>query len=137
MKELSVILDTSFLIALNNAKDINHKSALSLKFRLKSKELGQVFISDYIFDEFVTFLRAKSFSENAIKEVGDALLAEEDIEFLKVDTSVFLQSWELFKKSNNLSFTDCTIITLANEFGIKNVASFDSGFDRIPNIKRV
>ena len=137
MKTLSVILDTSFLIALNNAKDENHSNAQSLKLRLKNKELGQVYFSDYIFDEFVTFLMAKSFPGSMVREVGDALLMEESIKLLKVDTSVFMESWELFKKFNSLSFTDCTTAILAKEFVIKNVASFDSGFDRIEYVKRV
>lgn len=134
---MSVIFDTSFLIASNIVKDINHKNAQSLKLKLKDKEFGQCFISDYIFDEFVTFLRAKSFNENIVKEIGDSLLAEESIKLLKIDLHIFLQSWEFFKKSNNLSFTDCTTITLAKEFGIKNIASFDSGFDRVHDIKRI
>lgn len=134
---MSVILDTSFLIAVNNAKDINHINAQSLKLRFKNKELGQVFISDYIFDEFVTFLMAKSFPANTIKEIGDTLLSEESIKLLKIDTEIFLQSWGLFKKLNSLSFTDCTTITLAKEVGIMNVASFDSDFDKVTYIKRI
>lgn len=134
---MSSILDTSFLIALNNAKDENHESAQSLKVRLKEKEFGQCYISDYIFDEFVTFLRAKSFPENSIKEIGDALLADQSIKLLKIDIDTFLKSWEFFKKSSELSFTDCSTITLAKEFGIRNVASFDSGFDRFPHLKRI
>ena len=134
---MSLILDTSFLIALNNARDVNYKNAQTLKIRLKDKEFGQCYISDYIFDEFVTFLMAKSFPANTIKEIGDALLAEESIKLLKIDLHIFLESWESFKKLNKLSFTDCTTIILAKEFGIKNIASYDSGFDRITFIKRI
>ena len=137
MKNLSLILDTSFLIALHNSKDIYHNHAESLKSKLKNKEFGQCYISDYIFDEFVTFLRVKSFPASDIKELGEALLAEESIKLLKIDSQIFLQSWELFKKISKLSFTDCTTIVLAKEFGIKNVASFDSDFDKIANLKRI
>lgn len=137
MRKLSIILDTSFLIALNNAKDMNHSSAQLVKSRLKEREFGQCYVSDYIFDEFVTFLMAKPFYLNKIKEIGDALLAEESIKFLRISEDIFLQSWEFFKKQNNLSFTDCTTVILAKEFGIKNIASFDSGFDRIKSIKRI
>lgn len=137
MNKLGIILDTSFLIALNNAKDMNHGGAQSLKARLKEKEFGQCYVSDYIFDEFVTFLMAKAFYPNKIREIGDALLAEESINFLRVNESLFMESWEFFKKHNNLSFTDCTTAILAKEFGIKNIASFDSGFDKIDSIKRI
>ncbi len=134
---MSIILDTSFLIALNDAGDFNHKNANSLKIRIRDKEFGQCCISDYIFDELMTLMRAKSINPNKIKDIGDSLLADETIELLKIDKEIFMQSWEVFKKSNALSFTDCTIITLAKEFRIKNIASFDSGFDKISYIKRV
>ena len=134
---MSLILDTSFLLALNDAGDFNHNNANSLKIRVKDKEFGQCYISDYIFDELMTLMRAKSINPNKIKDIGDSLLSDKTIELLKVDKEMFLQSWELFKKSNELSFTDCSTITLAKEFGIRNVASFDSGFDRFPYIKRI
>ncbi|MBI3027059.1 type II toxin-antitoxin system VapC family toxin [Candidatus Woesearchaeota archaeon] len=134
---MSLILDTSFLIALHSVKDLNHENAKSLKIKLKNKEFGQCFISDYIFDEFVTFLMAKSFPAGTVREIGNVLLAEESIKLLKVDIDIFLQSWELFKKSSSLSFTDCTTIILAKEFGVKNVASYDADFDKISSIKRI
>jgi predicted nucleic acid-binding protein len=137
VEKVSLILDTSFIIALNDAGDFNYKNASSLKIRIKDKEFGQCYISDYIFDELITLMRAKAINPNKIKDIGDSLLADETIELLKVDTEIFLQSWGLFKKSSNLSFTDCTTTVLAKEFGIKNVASFDSGFDKIPYIKRI
>ena len=134
---MSLILDTSFLLALNDAGDFSHNNANSLKIRVKDKEFGQCYISDYIFDELMTLMRAKSISLNKIKDIGDSLLSDKTIELLKVDKEMFLQSWDLFKKSNELSFTDCSTITLSKEFGIRTVASFDSGFDRFPHIKRI
>lgn len=134
---MSVILDTSFLIALNNEKDVNYKNAQSLKIRAKNKEFGQCYISDYIFDELVTFLRAKAIPLDKIKAIGDALLNDKTIELLKIDIEIFLCSWELFKTTSKLSFTDCTTLTLAKEFGIKHIASFDSDFDIFPYLKRI
>lgn len=134
---MSIILDTSFLIALNDSGDFNHKRAQSLKTIIRQDEFGKCYISDYIFDELVTFLRAKSVNSEKIKLIGDALLSDGRIELLKVDSDVFLQSWELFKKTGNLSFTDCATVALAKGFGIRNIASYDSDFDRIAGIKRI
>ncbi len=134
---MSIILDTSFLIAVNDTKDINHKLAVPLKENIKNGEFGKTYVSDYIFDEFVTFLKARSFPKNLVEEIGDSLLSEKTIELLRVDNHIFNDSWQMFKKFDDLSFTDCTTIVLAKEFGIKKVASFDSGFDRIEYIKRV
>ena len=134
---MSIILDTSFLIAINDSKDSNHKKANELKPRVRNKEFGQCYISDYIFDEFATFLKAKSFRNSFINEVGNALLSNEEIRILRVDENSFFQSWEMFKKMEKLSFTDCTTIILAKEFSIKKIASFDSDFDKVSYLERV
>ncbi len=134
---MSIFLDTSFLIALNNAKDANYKSARTIKEKIKMREFGQCYISDYVFDELVTFLMAKSFPSEIIKNIGDSLLEEESISLLKIDNNVFLQSWSLFKKMKTLSFTDCTTILLAQQFNVKNIASFDTDFNKISLLQRV
>ncbi len=136
VNRLAIILDTSFLIALNNAKDVNYKRADSLRIKIKNGGFGQSYISDYIFDEFATFMNVK-FPSSKINEIGDALLSEESIKMMKVDLNIFLLSWELFKKLKKLSFTDCTTVILCKEYGIKRIASFDSDFDRIPDLERV
>ena len=133
---MSLILDTSFIIALNDAGDFNHKHAQSLRARIEDKEFGRCYFSDYIFDELMTLMMARSIHNKKIMDIGDALLGDETIELLKVDKEVFMQSWGLFKISSNLSFTDCTTIILANAFNVKNIASFDSDFDRF-NMKRM
>lgn len=134
---MGVFLDTSFLVALVNADDENHKIAQSVKARIANKELGQPYISDYIFDELVTFLKSRHVRPEKIEEFGDSLLKDGSIKLLKIDSAAFFQSWELFKKSTGLSFTDCTSIVLVTEFGIKNIASYDSDFDKSTSVKRV
>ena len=116
---------------------MNHKAAEAVAAKIKNKELGQSYISDYIFGEFMTFLKAKHIPPGKIKEIGAALLSDESIRLLKVDMNVFLQSWELFKKFQKLSFTDSTTVILAKEFIIKGVASFDADFDGITFLTRI
>ena len=137
MNYVGILLDTSFLVALSNAKDENRDAAQALKGRIAKKELGQSYLSDYIFDEFVTFLKARHVPQQKVREIGDALLSDSSIQLLKVDSNAFLQSWEMFKKFDALSFTDCTTVILAGQFGIKSVASFDADFDGIGLIKRI
>lgn len=134
---MGVFLDTSFLVALANADDGNHRSAQSIKARIVNKEFGQPYISDYIFDELVTFLKARRVRPEKVEEFGGLLLEDGTIKLLKVDIRVFFQSWAMFKKYADLSFTDCASIVLANEFGIKNIASYDSDFDKFPLLKRI
>ena len=134
---MSVLLDTSFLIALMNAEDKNHGKAISLRDRIKDKEFGAACLSDYIFDEFVTFLRARGVAADKIRDAGDSLLADQTIRMLPVSPSIFHESWTQFKKASRLSFTDCTSLVLAREFGIGSIASYDSGFDGFSGAKRI
>lgn len=131
------MLDTSFLIAVNNRDDQNYERAQSLKSHMRNKDFGQVYISDYVFDELFTFLRARAFSETLMIGIGNKLLADEDIKLLQINTDIFLQSWDLFKKISGLSFTDCTTVILVKQYGIKRIASFDSDFDRISFLERM
>ena len=134
---MSIVLDTSFLLALNNRHDINHAISQSIKKRIQEGEFGQMYISDYIFDEFMTLLMARAISSEKIITIGNTLLSDQKIRILEVNMEVFFQSWEQFKKFGKLSFTDCTSIILSKEFSINNIASFDSDFDKIKEIKRI
>ncbi len=134
---MSIVLDTSFLLALNNKHDINHSISQVIKKRIQEGEFGQMYISDYIFDEFMTLLMARAISSEKIISIGNTLLSDQKIKILEVNMGVFFQSWEQFKKFSKLSFTDCTSIILSKEFNIKNIASFDSDFDKIKEIKRI
>ena len=136
-EKMGVFLDTSFLVALANADDKNHKSAQFVKARIANQELGQPYISDYIFDEFVTFLMARHVRPEKVEELGNTLLGDESIKMLKVDSAVFFSSWKLFKKLVGLSFTDCTSIVLAKEFSVGNIVSYDSDFDKLPLLRRI
>jgi len=134
---VSVLLDTSYLLALHAKRDVNHITAEALKGQLKNKEFGQLYISDYIFDEFVTHLRARSYPKADIQEIGSTFLEGGTFQMLQVNSSIFSKAWELFKKYEVLSFTDCTTAILAEEFGIRHIASFDAGFDRVSHLKRL
>lgn len=136
-EQMSIFLDTSFLIACTDAKDQNYPFAQKIKKRIENLEFGQCFVSDYIFDEFVTFLRAKKFPEEIIRERGNALVAEEPIRLIHLTKEQFSDAWDFFKKSTGVSFTDCTSIIVAKEYGIKIIASFDTDFDKRTDLKRV
>ncbi len=51
-----ILLDTSFLIALKNRADMHFARAQEIQQELFAKKYGSLFLTDYIFDEFMTFL---------------------------------------------------------------------------------
>ncbi len=132
-----IILDTSFLIALKNSADADFKRAEEIQESLYDNRYGPVIISEYIFDEFVTFLRNRLKDKSKAITVGEELLNSNLTTFVEVSSSDFTKAWELFKKYEHLSFTDATTVILCEKLDAKYVCSFDSDFDGFKNIQRI
>jgi len=132
-----IFLDSSVLVSYEVDGDINHEKAVKLIREIAKGKFGEVFTSDYIFDETitVTFVKAKSLSK-AIT-VGNYI--KDSTEVLKVDESIFENAWELFKKQKEtkLSFTDCTTLNVMEENKILTIATFDEDFKKIETINVV
>jgi predicted nucleic acid-binding protein len=118
-----IILDTSFLIAFYNKRDSRHREALKIFDEIANDKLV---ISDYIFDEVVTFLRAKV--PWIAQEVGENIL--ENLNVIRANDEDFRTAWELFNKFDELSFTDCTTLSLSKRLKIRRVVTFDQSLIR-------
>ncbi len=123
---ISVILDTSFLVAFYDLDDDNHKRADEFIKEFEGGKFGRLIISDYIFDETITLLK-KYIGNKKTTEIGKYLL--NSLEFIGMETRLFELSWDLSKKFDELSFTDCSIIATMKHYNIDYLATFDSGFN--------
>lgn len=129
-----IILDSSFLVSVEVETDQNHERAVEIRNKIIKGDFGELFISDYIFDETVTVTFNKTKDLNKAVEVGEILMGLTEI--LKVEEKTLEETWKIFKnqKKTMFSFTDCTILALMQEKGIKNLATFDEDFDKIEDI---
>jgi len=91
-----------------------------LRIHTKSREALE------IFDEVVTFLRAKV--PWIAQEVGENIL--ENLDLIRVNDEDFRTAWELFNKFDELSFTDCTTLSLLKRLKIRRVVTFDQSLMR-------
>ncbi len=132
-----IFLDASYLVALEVESDSNHEKAIKIRDRLIKGEFGNSFISDYIFDETMTVTFGK------IKNLERAASAGTDLRnssvLVKIDESDFEETWNLFRKQEGtkLSFTDCSNLVIMKRMGIKSIATFDEGFDKIKEVNVV
>ena len=126
---MTVFLDTGFILALTDSRDVNYEKAG--KFKAKIEEFDLAFISDYIFDEVMTFIASRQSASKA-RKIGKEIL-ESDLEIINITPELFEKSWKLFNERENLSFTDCSTVVVARQFRIKNIATFDSGFNQFRN----
>ena len=133
----SLFLDTSFIIALEDADDENHGKAI-LFWKSFIKKPRPLITTTYIFDETVTFLRKRLGFDKAM-EVGNRILSSQSLEVIHISKEDFEKGWEifLFYKDKNFSFTDCLSFFIMRKMGLKEVLSFDQhfqqmGFKRLP-----
>ena len=129
---MPVLLDASFIIAVDNERDIHHDKTQILWNKIAIGEYGQYFISDYIFDEVAGVSLRKTYKEKTIS-LCDRMI--HDIPMINIDAHIFKESWKLFKETKtNLSFTDCTNIIILKLMNSKNIATFDKAFKEIKDI---
>jgi len=89
--------------------------------------------SDYVIDEVITTIFARTGSFELTKAYGEAIIGSKNIDRLRVDEEAFTQSWEFFKKmgSIGLSFTDATSTVLMKKGGIQAIFTFDEHFKKL------
>lgn len=132
-----IFLDTSFLVALTFDNDENHFAASNSLKDILAKKYGGAYISDYVFDETVTLLLAKTRDISKVILIGDSIRSS--FKMLRLGEEAFEKAWRLFKsqKGTRLSFTDCANVAIMEENCIKDIAAFDGDFKKIPTIRVV
>lgn len=132
---MSLLLDTSALIAARNADDKNHTNTLKIMAPALQGEYGKVFVSDYIFDEAVTLAYIRTRSKRFAHDIGRFARAK-PINFRFIEPIDFDMAWELYQQyeDKHLSFTDCTNIALMERLGIDTLFTFDTEFKGLVNI---
>lgn len=128
---MSIFIDTGIFVALRNAADKNHRRANELMKRAMQGEFGVTYTSDYVIDEAITTALARTKRLKLAIDIGEYILSSPRIKKLWVSEEVFDAAWERFKslEERPMSFTDCTSLALMEKGGIRNIASFDSGFN--------
>jgi hypothetical protein len=133
---LSVFLDTGFFVAFHNSRDVNHERAVEIMEELLKDEHGSIFTSEYVFDEAVTVALMRTGRHDLAVDLGNFILGMDHPKFvtiLPIEKEIFSSTWSTFisYSKQGLSFTDCSSIALIRKLRIKNIVSFDSGFDGI------
>jgi uncharacterized protein len=128
---MAIFVDTGIFVALHNADDNLHSKSKDLFKRALKGEFGRIYTSEYVIDEAVTtaFMRTKR--HDIAVELGKYIIDSPRISKVWVGEDSFKQAWEKFRlmKDKGLSFTDCTSIALMEMRSIKQIMSFDSGFE--------
>jgi len=135
MKRL--LLDTSYLIALEAADDQHHEEAI-VHWRSLSRPLPSLITTSYIFDEVVTFFNSRNRHAKAV-EIGRLLLESPSVELVHIDEVLFRETWRYFTQHSDKSYslTDCASFVVMKRLRVRGALTFDkhfaqAGFERKP-----
>jgi len=124
---MELFADTSFLVALYNEKDRNHRQAKHFISELDNQSL--FIISDYIFDEVLTVLLVR-IGKFLSTQAGEKILADDRIQILQTDENIFQKAWLIYRmfEDKKWGFTDCTSYVFMKNLSIDAGVSFDEHF---------
>lgn len=127
---MNIFLDTSAIVAWFNKRDKYHEDAQRVlkDIREGNLEFTRFIVSDYILDESLTFFESVVKDHELAVAVGEAMMESSYVSIERVDEETFMTSWQRFKNSSGLSFTDCTSMTLMDELETQHVFTFDQHF---------
>jgi len=99
--------------------------------------LTRFYITDFVFDETVTFIECVLRDHELAVKVGEALQTSPFTITVQIDQDLFMQSWSFFKENDGYSFTDCTSFTVMKRHGVTHAFTFDkhfrdAGFQTVP-----
>jgi len=128
---MAVFIDTGIFVALRNADDEFHMRSKELMKRALKGEFGRVFTSDYVIDEAITTALVRTRRHDLALDLGKYIIESPRITKLWTTEDTFDMAWKKFQafKDKPLSFSDCISLALMEKNRIKQIISFDSGFN--------
>ncbi len=100
---MSVFADTGAFLAYRNKKDKYHEIALKLFRDVLKGKYGQIYTSDYIYDEALTLALVRTNNIDVAMDIADVILSPR-IKMIFVDTELLEISTKTFKQYSNRNF---------------------------------
>ena len=125
-----LLVDTSALIAFFVKSEKHHEA--TRHYVLTHPRTRWVILGS-VFDETVTWFRAKVSITDSI-EIGHVLRAEHRYYYLSADDD--MATWEAFRRYDDKawSYTDCSILAMAQRLGIAHVFAFDEHINQMAGL---
>jgi predicted nucleic acid-binding protein len=128
---MAIFIDTGIFVALRNADDELHARSEELMRNALKGGFGRICTSDYVVDEAITTALMRTKRHDLAIDLGTYIVESPRITRLWIAEDSFEMAWGKFKAFSDkpLSFTDCASLALMEKNRIKQIMSFDSGFD--------
>ena len=125
-----LLVDTSALCALIDKGEQRHQSVAS--FLQEHETELMLFVSDYILDETLTWMKARFGSKPAI-EFGRRIRASQFCRYYVLSPEDEAATWTIFEKyaDKPWSYTDCSSLAMMERLGIAEALSLDAHFHQM------
>lgn len=132
-----IILDTSFIVAFVNTRDVHHTAAVEAMSMIASGRLGRPLVPEYVVGETLTVIVCRAGLPAAVR-IGRRMLESKDLTVVPC-TSYMDGAFEIFRaqRGRRLSFTDAAIVAIARSEEIPHVATFDRALGKVKGIQAV
>ncbi len=131
VNNLGVFIDTSGFVALRNEDDTHFENAKKVMYSILKNDYGAIYTSDYVFDEAITLALRRTKNMKISIDIGNYILKSKKIKLIFTTIDDFKNAWNFFLnyKNKQLSFTDCTILSIMNRLNLIYIFSYDTHFD--------
>jgi len=131
-----IFLDTTIWVGAIDASDQCHSDAKLVLEALIRGNLPPSITSDYVLNETLTILKRRELDPAKIVDAMNRILSSPRVEVLFIEETLFEESLPLYIKYRDLSFTDTVTLLLMKKYGMKDIYSHDSDFDKVAWIVR-
>lgn len=136
-----IVLDTSFLVAALNERDVHHEDAIPVLRELVEGEGERCVLPEPAFGETVTVLASRRDLDYAVRE-GRKLRRARELT-VTAGSPLFGRAWSRFADQEvlDLNFVDCAVLAAAEAGDAHAVATFDEamrsrwGGDVLPDLE--
>ena len=131
MERNKVFIDTNVFVAELTNDDSLHDRALRLIARIEGMGMHEV-TSNAVISETITILSQRVAKKTALIFADFIYGNEANVEIITVDRHIEDEALKYFHKakSKNISFCDCTTLAILKEYGLAQIATFDSDFKK-------
>jgi len=135
----SLFVDTSAWMAILDAGDVNHPTAVA--YQSEIVDSCSLLVTNYILDELYTLTLMDlgyRFAMN-VKRKLDLMSESRLLEVVWVDRALADESWRVFERFNQdkqWSFTDCVSYTVMKQRAIQEAFAYDHHFEQMGFIRR-
>lgn len=128
-----VIVDTSAVVAFFVLSEQHHPAAQ--RYAAQHPDVRWI-ILETVFDEFVTWLRAKVSILDSVR-VGRTI--REEHPYVNISDVVDAATWDAFCRydDKHWSYTDCSILVMAHSLGVSEVFAFDEHIEQMSGLEVV